>query len=272
MATIVTDIYEYPLKSSKGNRLKRAEIGLSGLKNDRKVAVIDNGNRIITGRDFPELVRISSEIKNGRLILKSPDEVSIPVILYSDYADKTATLFGKKVAGAVLTGDSSQWISDVLKGNFRLIYFAAGSGPLVGNRLRKKEPCTTYVDSAPVHLINLKTLAYLNSKLPYKVGPENFRPNIVVDGDEPFEEDYWTEISINGCRLKVQERTKRCIFITINPKTALKNPNIEPLSTLARIRRSNNQAITFGIDLAPINQGFIYVGDNVIIRSAVEGE
>jgi len=91
-----------------------------------------------------------------------------------------------------------------------------------------------------------------------------------VDGDEPFEEDYWTEISINGCRLKVQERTKRCIFTTVNPRTALKDLNIEPLSTLARIRRSNNQAATFGIDLVPISEGFINIGDKIIIRSGLE--
>ena len=99
-----------------------------------------------------------------------------------------------------------------------------------------------YVDSAPVHLINLKTLAYLNSKLKDKVGLENFRPNIVIDGDEPFEEDYWTEISINGCILKLHKPTERCIFTTINPKTTVKNADVEPLTTLAKIRRSANRS------------------------------
>jgi len=272
LASIVTDIYEYPLKSSKGNRLKRAEIVLSGLKNDRKVAVIDSKNRIVTGRECPKLVRVSSEIRNGILFLKSLGTENITVNLNSDYADTTATLFGKKVSGAVLNSCASLWISNVLDGSFKLIYLADISGPLRGNRAEKGEFSTKYVDSAPLHLINLKTLVHLNSKLQVKVGPENFRPNIVLDGEEPFEEDYWTEISINGCRLKVQGPTKRCIFTTINPKTALKEPNIEPLSTLAGLRRSNGQPITFGIDLVPMSGGFFNIGHKAIISSVIENE
>lgn len=270
MATTVTDIYEYPLKSTQGNRLKRAEIGLAGLVNDRKLAVIDNGNKIITGREFPEMVRISSEIRNGTLLLRAPELEDITIELNSCHTYVTAILFGKKVVGTVLKSDASQWISSALNGNFKLIYLVDDSGPLKGNGSETRDFSTKYVDSSPVHLINLKTLAYLNSKLRDKVRPENFRPNIVLYGDEPFEEDYWTEININGCTLKVQGLTERCVFTTINPKTALKNSDIEPLATLARIRRSNNQAITFGIDLLPVSEGSIKIGDKAVIRSAIE--
>jgi len=116
------------------------------------------------------------------LILKSPDEENIVINLDSVYADTTATLFGKKVAGKVLIGIPSQWISEALNFNCRLIILVASSGSLAGNEPREKERFTTYVDSAPVHLINLKTLGYLNYNLDHKVGPENFRPNVVVDG------------------------------------------------------------------------------------------
>lgn len=261
MAIIITDIYEYPLKSSKGNRLNSVEIGSFGLKNDRKAAVIDGNNRIITGREHPALVHISSEIKDGMLLLKSPGMDNLSVSMATDNAETTATLFKTKVQGTLLGGGSVEWISSILKGEFKLISTFSGSDPSSIRSGPGEVYPTGYADSAPVHLINLKTLAYLNSKLDQKVRLENFRPNIVVDSNEPFEEDQWLEISINGCRLQLQELTERCIFTTIDPKTALKDPEVEPLSTLAGIRRLKKQPATFGIDLKPVNHGYINVGD-----------
>lgn len=271
MDITVTDIYEYPLKSSKGNRLDSVEIDSFGLKNDRKVAVIDAKNRIRTGREHPELVHISSEIKGDVLVLKSPGMEDLVLSLHSDNSEITAKLFRNQVRGALLGGGSSEWISSVLKGDFKLIRTFDASSSAVTKPAEDRLNALGYADSAPVHLINLKTLEYLNSKLDQKVGLENFRPNIVVDGNEPFEEDQWSELSINGCRLKLQELTERCIFTTIDPKTAVKDPEVEPLSTLAGIRRLNGERATFGIDLKPLNSGTISVGDMIILENRVEG-
>lgn len=265
----VTAIYEYPLKSSKGNRLNSVKIDSFGLKNDRKVAVIDNKNRIRTGREHPALVHISSEIKDGVLLLKSPGMDDLSISMHSDDAKIDASLFRTKVHGALLGGGSSEWLSSVLKGDFKLIRTFNDSSLSITKPTDGEVNPLGYVDSAPVHLINLKTLEYLNSRLGQKVGLKNFRPNIVVDGHEPFEEDHWSEISINGCRLKLQELTERCIFTTIDPKTAINDPEIEPLSTLAGIRRLNGQLATFGIDLKPLNKGSIHVGDIINLGNGV---
>ena len=270
MAKIITDIYEYPLKSSKGNRLKSVEIDSFGLKNDRKIAVIDSKNRIITGRERPDLVHISSEIKEGILLLKFPGTENLILSLNVDLEEITATLFRTKVQGMFLGSGSSEWISSVLKGDFKLISTFSGTGSSATSANVEVYP-TGYADSAPVHLINLKTLAYLNSKLGQKVGLENFRPNIVIDGNEPFEEDQWSALNINGCQFQLQELTSRCIFTTVDPKTALKDPEIEPLSTLAGIRRLKNQPATFGIDLKPINNGYIRVGDIINLGDRMDG-
>jgi len=222
LAIQVTDIYEYPLKSSRGNRLASAEIGFAGLINDRKVAVINSNNKIVTGREYPELLRVGSEINKNFLHLKSPGQENIAIDLNLNRTHIIAKLFGQQVGGAVLESGGSQWISKVLNGDFRLIAIFNDSDTLSGKALKTREFSAKYVDSAPVHLINLKTLAYLNSKLKDKVGPQNFRPNIVVEADEPFEEDYWTEININGCFLKLHKPTERCIFTTIDLKLPLK--------------------------------------------------
>ena len=45
--------------------------------------------------------------------------------------------------------------------------------------------------------------------------PRRLRVNVVVDADEPFVEDGWTDIELGTARLRVVERVPRCRMIDI---------------------------------------------------------
>lgn len=258
LVTKVTHLFEYPLKSSRGNALTRADIGTFGMGNDRRFAVVDDGNRIITGRQHPRLLLIESKIKGNNLYLKGPAMEDISIAIGCTGPAVAVTLFGAKVYGTRMLDGSSEWLSKMLAGNFRL--FRAAEHPDLNVR---KESRTGFVDSAPIHLISLRSLEYLNSKLGNHVGPENFRPNIVVDGARPFEEDNWTALTVNGCKMQVQSLTKRCVLTTVDPWQGMKNTEVEPLASLAKYRSSNGLPITFGLDLVPIGNCVLNVGDQI---------
>ncbi|SDB34330.1 hypothetical protein SAMN03097699_0806 [Flavobacteriaceae bacterium MAR_2010_188] len=261
MPITITKLYEYPLKSARGNLLNQIDIDEFGLKNDRKIAVVTATGRVITGRERQELLHINSKIEYSSLTLKYPSIEDLNVSL-SDLPDIfQASLFRKKVAGKVLDNSASLWISKVLNGNYQLIYFGHNSFDSANTNNEDLENRSSYVDSAPVHLINLKSLEYLNSHLNETVSAEQFRPNLIVDGIEPFEEDTWKEISINGCKFKVEGITERCVFATIDPITKTKNPNLEPLRTIQSLK--NSKAVTFGIDLQPLDEAVLEVGQTV---------
>ena len=261
----VSELYYYPLKSTRGIALETAEVLRSGFRDDRCVAVIDEKDRIVTGREASDLLQIHAKIVKKHLVLTTSDRKEYPFSLPYEGESTEVKLFRNPVLGKVFSQKATKWISEFLNNDYRLIFIDQDYNSVREKRGGKIGELKTYSDSSPVHLINLRTLEYLNSKLKSAVGVRNFRPNIVIDGHEPFDEDTWSIIQINGCRFRLQERTSRCIFTTIDPKTSKKDQKMQPLSALAKLRLKMGLRPTFGIGLVPLQEGFISIGDELKI-------
>lgn len=266
----VKQLYTYHLKSGRGSHQTSVEISETGFLNDRTIAILDADNKIITGRDYPQLLGINSTIKDNELILYlnalDTHRFTLPDLTQETIAVK---LFRNTVLGHQFNKEANELISDFLKGQFRFVYVGNSFRPLLKNRGGKDGDTTGYADSSPVHLVNLKTLQYLNTSLKEKVTTRHFRPNIVVDGNTAFEEDSWAIIEINGIHFRLQENTQRCIFTTIDPDTFEKNKELQPLSSIADIRAKSSQRPTFGIGLVPNENGIISIGDEIKIIKTV---
>ena len=76
---------------------------------------------------------------------------------------------------------------------------------------------------------------------------ERFRPNIVLDGIEAFDEDYIDQIKINGAQLQVVKPCVRCTVPNVDPVTG--EPGFEPGATLATFRNDTRAGgLTFGVN------------------------
>ena len=98
-----------------------------------------------------------------------------------------------------------------------------------------------------------------------------FRPNIVVEGCEAFDEDQWRNISIGDVEFETVKICSRCILTTIDPNTGTKDENGEPLKTLSQYRKNVNgvkdeKGVFFGMNLIPRSLGKIRVGDTISIN------
>ena len=89
---------------------------------------------------------------------------------------------------------------------------------------------------------------------------ERFRPNLVIDGDEPFAEDGWTTLTVGEVRFRVAKQTDRCVMTTIDPVSLATAK--EPIRTLARHRLVGGKTM-FAAHLVPLSEGRISVGDEV---------
>lgn len=76
-----------------------------------------------------------------------------------------------------------------------------------------------------------------------------FRPNIVIDGELPWEEDGWRRMRIGALEFDFWGHCSRCKIINLHPQTGAASPDKEPLKTLACIHRQEEGAC-FGIHLA----------------------
>ena len=117
-----------------------------------------------------------------------------------------------------------------------------------------------FADAFPVLVASLASLDDLNSRLAAPVPMDRFRPNLVVDGDAPFEEERHPAVTIGAVRMTLPKRCDRCVVTTVNQATA--EVGKEPLRTLASYRKDGNQ-VYFAMNAIPEREGTVAVNDRV---------
>lgn len=87
----------------------------------------------------------------------------------------------------------------------------------------KVKPWITFTDLAPFLVATEKSLANVRTRLAASdnnVEMTAFRPNIVIDGDKDFDEDFWTELSAHGAPLlRLTKMCNRCPSLNVDYNT-----------------------------------------------------
>ncbi|GJW92343.1 mitochondrial amidoxime reducing component 2-like protein [Tanacetum coccineum] len=118
------------------------------------------------------------------------------------------------------------------------------------------------------------SLDSLNELLSEPVPINRFRPNILVDGCEPFSEDLWKEIKIGNLTFHGVKLCPRCKVPTINQENALSAS--EPLKTIVKFRFGKvliqvgreRKVVKF---VSSANFTSVYFGQNMVCEDLHEG-
>jgi hypothetical protein len=119
----------------------------------------------------------------------------------------------------------------------------------------------SFADAYPVLVISRASLEDLNRRLPAPLRMNRFRPNLVVEGCAPFEEDRWRRIRVGEAILRLVKPCDRCATTTVEQETAAVGR--EPLRTLATFRRWDRGGVIFGQNAVVEVAGPVRVGDAV---------
>jgi uncharacterized protein YcbX len=95
----------------------------------------------------------------------------------------------------------------------------------------------SFADGYPYLLVNQASLDTLNQELRKPVTVQHFRPNLVVSGALPYEEDDWKVIQIGDIVFDVAKPCTRCQMITTDPVSAVVDADNEPMRTLSKTRQ-----------------------------------
>lgn len=262
----IEKLYIYPIKSCQGLKIGDTNIEKTGFKYDRFFAVINSKNEVLTARENSKLLTISSEINNDKLTLSTYGAPSISIDLNKILIDKIdIKIFNDSAKAKIVGNETDDWLSHILQQKCRLASIDLEQLRKMKSKYNGKEnDFISFSDISPIHLISEESLKDLNSKLENPITIDNFRPNIVVSGLLPYEEDNWSSIKIGDCEFEVTLRTPRCSFTTIDPITTKVDSKQEPLRTLSKYRKAGN-SINFGIYLTPKKTGVIHITDKVKI-------
>jgi uncharacterized protein YcbX len=112
-----------------------------------------------------------------------------------------------------------------------------------------------------LHVINLATLRELQRAVGKPVNPLRFRPNVIIDGAEPWAEFAWIgkPLSAGGVGLEVFKKTERCAATNVDPELGTRDMAIP-----AVLQRTWGHA-DFGVYARVTQAGTLGVGDAVTL-------
>jgi hypothetical protein len=269
----VSDILIYPIKGAQGVSVKSAEFTTEGLVGDRVFTITRDGKRMAQ-RKIPAIKYLRvTRCKQG-LELNYPGEKAFLLAVDSSSPGEPLMSITRTIATLDMGDAVASWLSRCLQATVRLVK-AQGPEPLPISlaefKLIDGLKQSKFVDIAPVLLTNEASLLDLNTRLSEPVLMNRFRPNLVVSGLQPYQEDQIRHLVFPSMRLEAMVACERCKVTTFSQETDVASK--EPLRTLSRYRRRENDyagGVMFGTYLASSGNGAISVGEQVILADSAE--
>lgn len=259
MSIVVTGLSIYPIKSCGGMAVKEVGVVERGFQYDRRWMLTDRNGIFLTQRNHPKLALAATKLSGEHIALSAPglDPVQIPLELAEGEPIQTE-VWGSKVKALQASREAHEWFSTLLGVPSLLVHMPASSLRPVQHSSALKTDHIAFSDAFPVLIISEASLEDLNSRLVQPVPMNRFRPNIVVRGCGPYEEDTWKDLRIGALSFLGAKPCDRCATTTVDQSTGIKGT--EPLRTLAGYR-SRDGGVYFGQNLIHRSQGILRLGD-----------
>ncbi|HZN97361.1 MAG TPA: MOSC N-terminal beta barrel domain-containing protein [Gemmatimonadales bacterium] len=257
----LTGLTLYPIKSAGGIPVAQSEVDEFGLRYDRRWMVVDESGTFLSQRSHPRLALVVPSIRDGALGVEAPGMPGLVTPLEPPPTVTTRVRVWKDSCAATWLGErAARWFSDYLGTACGLVYMAGDTIRPTDPRYASSGTRVSFADAFPFLLISQESLNDLNRRLPEPLPMNRFRPNLVVGGVHPYEEDEWRRIEIGAMRFRVVKPCARCVVTTTDQATAALGK--EPLRTLASYRKVRGE-VMFGQNAVHETVGRLRVGDPV---------
>jgi uncharacterized protein YcbX len=259
----VSELWIYPVKSLGGLKVTESAVLPKGLQYDRRWMLVDTNGRFLTQREWPQLALFSINAgNNGLAVTFGSKEIELP---YNSHGSRLqAIIWNDEVEVLQVSDAHNRWFSEALDTECGLVFFPEKSTRAVDPDYGRAGDQTSLSDGYPVLVIGQSSLDDLNSRLVAPVPMNRFRPNMVISGSLPFEEDQWRQFTIGNLAFEGVKPCARCVMTTIDQQTGLAGK--EPLATLSGYRKVGNKVL-FGQNVIPRQSGTVRVGDVVRVVS-----
>ena len=259
---VLAALHIHPVKSCRRIELTEATVSACGLAGDREWQIVDAAGGAVTQRQHRVLATITPALLDGGLRLSAPGAGHVEVARPTSN-DRTATaLLGDEVAVGDAGDEVAAWLSGVIGEPCRLVALTDPDTRHI--RLVRSQP-VTFVDAAPVLVANTASLADLQRRASEPFGMERFRPNLVLDTDQPWAEDTWQAFSVGAADLEALLPWPRCTVPQIDQDSAERSK--EPALVL-RAHRWCSSAPTLSRGLQAVVQGNALFGMAATIGAA----
>ncbi len=256
VALPIVELWRYPVKSLQGERLDTMTFD-EVIPGDRGWGIVDHETgHLMSAKRYPLLLWGSAHIDDGVCVIALPDGTvtnnRAPDVndVLSSWLDRRVTLTTPRPDTAMAI--DIEWDEgDDEPGELEVFDFPT-------------QPGRFHDSSSALHIISTATLAHLETAVGTGAGDvRRFRPNIVVEADDPFIEETWVDqtLEVGSGTAWVKKPTDRCVVITREQATF--PASRDALKYLARTNDRNA-----GVSAQPRRAGTVAVGDAIAAISA----
>ncbi|AKV01767.1 Flavodoxin reductase [Labilithrix luteola] len=262
----IAELWIYPVKGARGTRLAESDVLVSGLRHDRRFMIVDREGVFLSQRSHPRLALVEARLDaaTSTLTIATPASPEGTILAlapaFPDHPKRSVRVWDDEVDALEVQGDASALLSEHLQTECSLVFMPDDVVRQVEIEYARPGDRVGFADGFPVLLASLASLAELNGRLADAVPMNRFRPNLVVEGGEAFEEDRFERAVVGSLAFRMPKRCARCQVTTVDQETA--KVGKEPLRTLSQYRREGNK-VHFAQNLIPDGEGVVRVGDEV---------
>src|SRR4051812_3058460 len=245
MATI-SELNIYPLKSGRAIPQQQVRLGTTGFEWDRHWMASSPDGVFMSQRTQPRLARVVPELSDDVLTLRAPEMEPLRIPVKPDGLAQSARVWKDSITSLDLGDAAAKWLTEAIGFTARLLRVS----PVLDRHARAEFAGPTpapvsFADGFPILVCNAASLAHLNTRMPSPIGMERFRPNIVLEGLEPFEEDRIAELRFETVTLRLVKPCTRCVITSTDQLTG--RPSTNPLPVLRAFRFDKAlMGVTFG--------------------------
>lgn len=274
----IAQLMIYPVKSCAGVAVAEAVLQETGLQWDRHWMVVDADGLFVSQRECARMALVRPQIEADSLLLHAPGMPELRVPLQARGATLRVQVWDD-VVDALDTGpEAAQWLQAFLGAPAqRLVCFDPAARRACSTKWTGGLAASTqFADGYPVLVTTDSAMDELNTRLAAMdhpaVGMARFRPNVVLSGLLPHDEDHLVPLEVleDGTAvagLQLVKPCARCPIPNIDPATAESHPGVGDALQAYRQDARVNGAITFGMN-AIVTHG---AGTVLRVGQAVQG-
>ncbi|WP_075290269.1 MOSC domain-containing protein [Pararhizobium arenae] len=265
----------HPLKSGRAIAREIVDIDRDGLRGDRRFMLIDPDGRFITQRELQSLAQVeAAHVPNGVSLAMGGRKLTVT---FDPAVRMDVRIWSSGVNAAVASDDVNATLSGWFGRPVKLVHMDERASRVEGEEWAGEAAPVGFADGFPILITTMASLADLNVSLIAKgqepVGMDRFRTNILIDSDEPWDEDFWESVEIGGIVFDLVKPCARCIMTTQDQITG-ERVGGNPIQGLAEKRMSADRrvpGVLFGWNAVARSSGAVRLGDEVrILKTRTE--
>ena len=254
----IAELWVFPLKGGAGIQVREWPLDAFGPVHDRRWMVVDEQGTFVSQRSDPSLGQVRTSFDDGVLVLESATAGVLRLGLPGDNAGVVPVRVWLDEVEAIDCGsDAAAYITRHLGRSARIVFMPDSTLRPLPQEYAPAGGRVSFADAFPLLIIGDGSLIELNGRLAEPISMVRFRPNVVVRGVAPHEEDTWRVVRLGDVECDVVKPCARCAVPTIDPATGVGGR--EPSRTLAGYRRWDGH-IWFGQNAVHRGPGTLRTG------------